>query len=289
MPKKENNEFASLFDDDALDDKSEEVEKLVKFNIPQHDIAEKEPKFYTPPKPVQPAVPKKKRTSEDFEPNMDALLITAQSPLIAEGLRYLTVKDFSGNTRETYAEAVKGVEVFIKILERNPNNYYKLAAVINTDDDCKEIETVAFKLFKIKHHNAPQTDTQILQAYEMLRNRLKIGYNKALVSTSMISIKKYYLISGNMDEKKIGELMQSNNSELKDDIARYSLNLKIALQLVNVNDYEITKGLKGKDVNTFIIRSSQLLAYYCLRTGDVKLEEYYRRIYENSKKYFITR
>jgi hypothetical protein len=35
----------------------------------------------------------KKRTSDDFEPDMDALLLTAQSPMIIEGMKYLTLRD----------------------------------------------------------------------------------------------------------------------------------------------------------------------------------------------------
>src|SRR3990172_3324843 len=168
MPK-DDNEFDSLFENEEPDNKVKKIEKLFAFDDKlQHEKIEKAEEAPRA-KPVQEGAPKKKRTSEDFEPDMDALLITAQSPLIIEGLKYLTRNDFSGDTLRIYAEAVKGVEIFIKILERNPNNYYKLSAVIKTDVDCKEIENVALKLYKMKHRYNPQTDNQILQAYEMLR------------------------------------------------------------------------------------------------------------------------
>lgn len=292
-------EFESLFEDTPVDNKkSKEVDELFTFD----DQITPEPVKATPPKqapkaPVkkeEPAPPKapreqKKRSSEDFQPDMDALVITAQSPLIIEGMKCLTMKDFTANTLQIYTEALKGVEVFIKILERNPNNYFKLSPIINSDTDCKEIESVAFRLYKTKFHDAPESDNQILTSFEMLRNRLKIGYNKALVSTSMLSIKKYYLLSGTLDREKISQLVLNNNKELKADVIKFIQHLNITMQLMKIGDYEITKGLRGRDLNTFVIRTSQLLAYYYLAVGDGKAEEYYRRMHENYKKYFVIR
>ncbi len=294
-------EFDSLFEDEPVDNKkSKEVDDLFTFDehLPQKPAAK------APAAPAQPprtSIPDdetgrqhlppqhKRRSSEDFQPDMDALVITAQSPLIIEGMKCLTMKDFSANTPQIYAEAMKGVEVFIKILERNPNNYNKLSAVITSDPDCKEIETVAFKLYKTKNRIMPESDNQRLNAYEMLRNRLKIGYNKALLSTSMQSIKKYFLLSGTLDQEKITQMVLNNNKELKSDIIKYIQHLNIAVQLMKIGDYEITRGLRGRDLNTFVIRASQLLAYYYLAVGDSNAEEYYRRMHDNYKKYFIIR
>jgi hypothetical protein len=292
-------EFESLFEDTPVDNKkSKEVDELFTFDehFPAEHIepaprarARKAPakKEAAPPPKAPPQ--QKKRSSEDFQPDMDALVITAQSPLIIEGMKCLTMKDFAANTLQIYTESLKGVEVFIKILERNPNNYFKLSTVINSDTDCKEIETVAFRLYKKKFGDTPQTDSHILKSFEMLRNRLKIGYNKALVSTSMLSIKKYYLLSGTLDRERISQMVLNNNKELKTDVIRFIQHLNIAVQLMKIGDYEITKGLRGRDLNTFIIRVSQLLAYFYLAIGDSKAEEYYRRMYENYKKYFVIR
>jgi hypothetical protein len=295
-------EFESLFEDEPVDNKkAKEVDDLFTFDEPQpHKPAEKAPQaqMVTPekvspenePKPQQPRQPQhRRRSSEDFQPDMDALVITAQSPLIIEGMKCLTMRDFTANTPQIYAEAMKGVEVFIKILERNPNNYNKLAPIINSDADCKEIETVAFRLYKTKNRLLPESDNQRLNAYEMLRNRLKIGYNKALLSTSMLSIKKYFLLSGTLDREKISQMVLNNNKELKSDVVKYIQHLNIAVQLMKIGDYEITRGLRGRDLNTFVIRASQLLAYYYLAVGDGKAEEYYRRMHDNYKKYFIIR
>src|SRR5271157_5247685 len=109
MPTKDN-EFDSLFENDTLDDKSKDLEDLFNLNKQQesHEIV-KEEKPVATAAPIKPSVIKKKRTSEDFEPDMDALVIGAQSPFIAEGLKYLTVRDFSSTTYDIYAEAIKGV------------------------------------------------------------------------------------------------------------------------------------------------------------------------------------
>ncbi len=290
-------EFDSLFEDEPVDNKkSKEIDDLFTFDEPTqqkpagkapHQTRKEIPDEKLESKRLPP--PQRRRSSEDFQPDMDALVITAQSPLIIEGMKCLTMRDFTANTPQVYAEAMKGVEVFIKILERNPNNYNKLSAVINSDPDCKEIETVAFKLYKTKNRVMPESDNQRLNAYEMLRNRLKIGYNKALLSTSMLSIKKYFLLSGTLDQEKITQMVLNNNKELKSDVVKYIQHLNIAVQLMKIGDYEITKGLRGRDLNTFVIRASQLLAYYYLAVGDGNAEEYYRRMHENYKKYFVIR
>jgi hypothetical protein len=287
--RKDSHEFDSLFEDEKKDEKSQKIDNLFTFDDMAPHVRPDEAKPAAADKTATDAPPKKKRTSEDFEPDMDALLVTAQSPLVIEGLKYLTRRDFSSGTLPIYAEAVSGVEVFIKILERNPNNYYKLTEVINTDDDCKTIETTALRLYKMKYHYNPQSDNQILQAYEMLRNRLKIGYNKVLLSTSMIDIRKYFLLSGNLNTEKIAGLAAKNDAELKDDIAKFTRHFNVAIELMKVGDYEITRGVRGRDVNAFIIRASQLLAYYSHISGNQKLEEHYQRLHENYKKYIITR
>jgi len=297
-------EFDSLFEDKPVDDKqSKEIDEL--FTFEEHlppEPAKKPAKSSQPARPQKgaaaasgpapssrPARPQKKRTSEDFQPDMDALVITAQSPLIIEGIKCLSLKDFGANTLQIYTEAMRGVEVFIKILERNPNNYFKLSVVINSDTDCKEIESVAFRLYKMKFREVPETESHILKAYEMLRNRLKIGYNKALVSTSMLSIKKYFHQSGVLDQEKISQMIAANSAEMREDVLRYTQHMNIAMQLMKIGDFEITRGLRGRDLNTFAIRASSFLASYYQATGDAKSEDYYRRTHENYKKYFVIR
>ncbi|MBN2161034.1 MAG: hypothetical protein JW807_16715 [Spirochaetes bacterium] len=297
-------EFNSLFDEEPVEGKQDkETDDLFSFDepAPPDDAGKKPPgqppkpqrgepsQKKEPDRPVRQQPPSKKRSSEDFQPDMDALLITAQSPLIIEGMKCLSIRDFTANSLPVYTESLKGVEVFIKILERNPNNYFKLSAVINSDPDCKEIETLAFQLYKTKNHENPDSDGKILKAYEMLRNRLKIGYNKALVSTSMLSIKKYFLLSGTLDREKISEMVIKNNKELKNDVIKFTQHLNIAVQLMKIGDFEITKGLRGRDINTFVIRSSELLTYYYLAVKDSAAEEYYRRMHDNYKKYFVIR
>src|SRR6056297_822062 len=93
----------------------------------------------------------KKRSFKDFQPDMDALLITAQSPMIIEGMKKYTDKDFSAPTLAVYQESLKGVQLYITIIDRNPQNYHKLKAVINSDIDCQEVEKTAFNLYAKIH------------------------------------------------------------------------------------------------------------------------------------------
>ena len=180
-------EFDSLFDDDppksgtpagGKDHRHLDEDHLSRNpSSSEHTMPSQREQKGVPPHGEQ----QKRRSADDFQPDMDALLISAQSPLIIEGMKYLTAKDFSAATLQIYAEALKGVEVFIKILERNPNSYRNLRSAIQADTDCREIESVAFHLYRHKHREDPETDSEILRSYEMLRNSLKIGYNKALI------------------------------------------------------------------------------------------------------------
>ncbi len=287
-----NDDFDSLFEDTPPGTETKgDTDDPFAFEEPSAPKPPPAPVKSAPPKPESPDHPPllKKRSSEDFAPDMDALLVTAQSPLIVEGLKCLSEHDFTSPTLQIYAEALKGVEIFIKILERNPNNYFKLSAVINTDPDCREIEEVAFRLFQARHREKPERDSHILKAYEMLRNRLKIGYNKALVSSSMVAIKKYYLLSGGLDREKLSHMVLNGSKELKGDVVRFIQHMNIAAQLMKIGDYEITKGLKGREMNTFLIRASQLLSYYYLASGDAGAEEHYRRLYDTYRKYVVIR
>jgi len=121
------------------------------------ETREQKPRASAPPRksPAEPDTPgpeqllePKRRSSKDFNPDMDMLLLTAQSPMIIEGMKSYTKGDFSSSTLSVYTEALKGVSLYIKILDRNPKNYYKLKALIDSDTDCKEVEDIAFNLYK---------------------------------------------------------------------------------------------------------------------------------------------
>jgi hypothetical protein len=231
----------------------------------------------------------KKRSSEDFAPDMDALLLTAQSPMIIEGMKYLTLKDFSSKRHHIFLEAIKGVDLYIKIIERSPSNYRKLSKILSTDIDCMEVEKIAFNLYKNKFSEPPSSDDKKLKAYEMFRERLKNAYNKTLISSSMVGMKKYFLLSGGLDQDKMNQLVKANNPEFKSEIAKLNHNINLAMEILKQTDCEIAKGMKGKDINIFIIKGSQLLYYFYNITGNRETAKYYQRLNENYKKYFIIR
>jgi outer membrane murein-binding lipoprotein Lpp len=298
MPKNSDNDFGSLFDDmdselgSDFGDSPGEISSPAEEEEFPFDEAEQpasEPHDEEPHVEEPVYDPSKRRTSHDFEPDMDALLITAQSSLIIEGMKCLTQKEFSAKTLQIYTEAIRGVDLYIKILERHPQNYHKLEKIIETDIDCKEVEKIAFHLYEKKINEPPQADSHKLRAFELLRKSLKMGYNKAQVSTSMQAIRGYFLLSGGLDQEKVSKQAMNGSRTLKADIARIRQNLDMALELVSAGDHEIAKGFKGRDVNIFIIKSSQLLAYYYLTIGDSKTEKFYRRMHENYKKYFVVR
>jgi hypothetical protein len=233
--------------------------------------------------------PEKRRSSQDFEPDMDALLITAQSPLILEGMKHLSSRDFSSGTLQVYSEAVKGIDLYIKILNRNPNNYKKLSQIINQDTDCKEVEKMAMNLYTMTYNDGPVTDDQKIVSFEILREGLNNGLKKVYISKSMSYIKKFFLQSGSLDEYKITQLYQKNDSQLKRDISNVNQLLKYAIKLIKSGKGEIAKGMKGKDLNIYIIKASEILFYYCNISGKLQEAKYFRRIMETHKNYFVIR
>jgi len=116
--------------------------------------------------------PVRRRTSQDFEKDMDTLLITAQSSMIIEGLRLLTSKDFTSKNLPVYLESIKGVDLFITLLGRDPMNYKKLTKIFNTDIDCQRIEKVTVNLYNNMYNEPPGSDVQWIRAFELLKDTI---------------------------------------------------------------------------------------------------------------------
>ncbi|MFH0974832.1 MAG: hypothetical protein V1874_03510 [Spirochaetota bacterium] len=230
---------------------------------------------------------KKKRTISDFEPDMDALLMTAQSSMIIEGMEHYSNKDFSSEALQVYIEAFKGVDLYIKILNRNPNNYRKLKKLIDSDTDCQQVEKFAFELYKEQCGSTPNTDKEKLEAFELFKQIFKQSINKSSISKSMKLLRKYFLLSGGLDTEKIQELINSGSLELKREINYFHQHLHVALDMLKKGDSEIVRGLKGRDLNVFITKSSELLGHYYKTQDNIKISDYYFRIYTIYKKYFI--
>jgi hypothetical protein len=279
----EDSSFENIFDEPPAEKKPVIKVKPAQEQKPKNqDISFKETKVEKP-KPVS----AKKRNITDFEPDMDALLMTAQSSMIIEGMELYNNKNFASEVLQIYLEALKGVDLYIKILNRNPNNYRKLKTLIDADTDCQQVETIAFDLYKKQYDTTPDTDREKLEAFELFKLIFKQSINKASISKSMKLLRKYFLLSGGLDMEKIQELINTESLEIKKDINYFHQHLKIALDMIKKDDSEIARGLRGRDLNVFITKASEFLGYYYKLLENAKVSDYYLRIHNIYKKYFI--
>ena len=276
-------DFDPLLDDDFSDsdtdfqifeDESSEAEKV----IPQEKEAVSEKKETV-----------RRRTSADFEPDMDILLLTAQSSMIIEGLKLILKHDFRSVNLTVFSEAVQGIELYMKILERNPLNYKKLSGMLQTDMDCIEVEKITFNLFQNSTGEFPESESQKMMAFELVREKLRTGYNKSLISLAIIKIKNFFLLSGGLDIAKMDVFIKKNPVKCREEFIRLSRYIQVARDLMKSGDYEINKGMKGREVNVFLIRSTEILCYYFTGTGETDYVSFYKRLHDNFKRYYIVR
>ncbi len=274
------------FDDDLFKLDDELDEKKSKVNNTSRIIDEDIDVFKTE---KESADSSRKRSFRDFQPDMDALLITAQSSMIIEGMKKYTERDFSSSNLPIYLEALNGVNLYIKILDRNPKNYHKLKGVINADPDCQEVEKIAFNLYKKIFGTEPETDQEKLVAFEKFSALFKDAVNRATIAASMKDMKKYFLLSGGLDEIKVSQLVVNNDEELKRDISNLQRYIALGLAYIEKGNVEIIKGFKGRDLNNYVVRGSQLLAYYFKLINNERLADYYARINSIYSKYFVVK
>ncbi len=278
----DDSDFDNLFDD--VETASKEIPEIQ----PLHEepariivnIEDESPK-------KSPPVPGRKRTAEDFEPDMDALLLTAQSPMIIEGMEYYDKKQFSAETHRIYTEALNGVDLYVKILIRNPKNYRKLKSQIDADPDCQQVEKIAFGLFHKEYERIPETDKEKLEAFALFKHIFKQSIDKAAINKSIKTIRKYFLLSGDIDYEKFHKYLENDSAGTGRDLNHFHRHLRLALAMLKKGDSEITKGLKGRDLNFFIIKSSELLGYYHKLHENIKSSDYFYRIHNIYKKYYI--
>lgn len=230
-----------------------------------------------------------KRSSADFSPDMDALLLTAQSSMVVEAMKLISFHDFKSKNMSVFTEAIKGIDLYMKILERNPENFKKLTSILSTDQDCMDVQKITFNLFKNVTGEFPESDSQKLKAFELINERLKNAYNKSLIASSIISIKKYFLLSGSLDPRKVDEEYKNDPAKLKSQMNVYVRNINIGRMMIKSGNYEIVKGMKGKELNVFIVKAAQLLVYYFGMIGETTQQSYYIKVHEHFKKYFIVR
>ncbi len=231
----------------------------------------------------------RKRSSADFSPDMDLLLLTAQSSMILEGMNLILKHDFKSSNLSTFSEAIKGVDLHLKILQRNPENYKKLSVMLSKDRDCMEVQNITFNLYKNLYDEPPETESQKQRAFELIRDTLYNGYSKSLVSLALIEIKRFYLMTGDPDFAKIDEVIQTRKDKGASYFFKLEKHVNIARNLLKTGNFEINKGMKGREINIFIVKASQILFYYFSKTNYNDKANFYNKLYENFKKYFIVK
>ena len=230
-----------------------------------------------------------KRSSADFEPDMDLLLISAQTPMIIEGMKLISNHDFRSKNTVIFSEAIKGIELYMKILERNPENFRKVSSMMSSDPDFCDLLKITSNLYKNIFNEIPSTDSNKLKSFELVKDHLDLALKKSLISSSLVSIKKYFLLSGEPDTSKIDAAINANPHGVRSEFAGYGRHVNVARELIKTGNYEINKGMKGKEMNVFIVRATMLLIYYYTKTGENQYASYFQRLNDNFKKYFIIR
>lgn len=230
-----------------------------------------------------------KRSSADFEPDMDLLLISAQTPMIIEAMKLISMHDFKSKNTVIFSEAIKGIELYMKILARNPENYKKVSAMLASDPDFRDFMKITINLFRNIYNEPPATDSQNFKAFELVKDHLDMALKKSLISSSIISIKKYFLLSGTPDVEKIDTAIKETPDRIKSEFAGYGRHVNIARELIKTGNYEINKGMKGKEVNIFIVKATMLLIYYYTQIGEMHYVSYYQKLHDNFKRYFVVR
>jgi hypothetical protein len=229
----------------------------------------------------------KRRTSADFSPDMDMLLITAQSSMILEGMKLISKHDFKSSNLSSFSEAVKGVDLYIKIIQRNPENFHKLSSMLVKDAECQEVQKITFNLYKSIYDELPESESQKLRAFQLIKETLQNGYCKSLISLSLIEIKKLYLMTGDPDYSKIDKVIKTSRDQGASFFLKLEKNVDIARKLLKSGNFEINKGMKGREINVFIVKASEILYYYYSETGYQDKSLFYKKLYENFKKYYV--
>lgn len=231
----------------------------------------------------------KRRTSADFSPDMDLLLLTAQSSMILEGMRLISKHDFKSSNLSSFSEAVKGVDLYIKIIERNPDNYQKLSSLLVKDAECHEVEKITFNLYKSIYDELPESESQKLKAFQLIRETLQNGYCKSLISLSLIEVKKFYLMTGAPDNSKIDRVIKTAADKGSSFFLKLEKHVDIARKLLKSGNFEINKGMKGREINVFIVKASEVLSYYYSETGYTEKSVFYNKLHDNFKKYYVVK
>lgn len=279
-------EFDLLDDDEIV---SPENDILMMDEAESSDDSNKVKKTIPENNEDAPGTVSRKRSSADFSPDMDLLLLTAQSSMILEGMNLIFKHDFKSTNLLSFSEAVKGVDLHIKILQRNPGNYKKLSSMLSTDTECMEVQKITFNLYKNVYDELPESETQKLRAFELIRDSLHNGYCKSLISLALIEIKRFYFMTGDPDFSKIDEVINTKADKGASYFFKLEKHVDVARKLLKTGNFEINKGMKGREINNFIVKASQILSYYFSKTSFNEKSNFYNKLHENFKKYFVVK
>lgn len=236
---------------------------------------------------INESVSEQKRTSKDFNLDMDAILITAQSPMIIEAMKYYTKSIFSAKTLKLYKEALNGVEIYIKILDRNPQNYKKLKSVVLSDPDCIEVEKIAFELFEKAYEHKPQINTEKLKAFELFSGMLKTAVDKASIYTVNDLLKSFFHLSGDINIDYTKNEFINNNSSFRNYINLLNVKMKLSQRFLKQVNLHLLDRKERTFFNKFIAKASLVIYHYFMFINDSQNANFYQRLHENYIKYYM--
>lgn len=220
------------------------------------------------------------RTVSDLEPNMDALLITAQSVLIKDGIKLFMSKNYSSQSLEIYREAFYGIELYIKLLTRNAENAKKISNLAKRDADCKYVVSFSFNLYKKLYKKYPEKIDQQIKAFKIIHSLFEDAINKASINFGNSQLRFFYHLSEELDDKKVKQYYESNDPGFLDLIKKLTAQIRVALKMAKNIKLKKETDISLRDINTYIIRASGLLKYYYTLTNEFHSSRYHARIHD---------
>jgi hypothetical protein len=232
----------------------------------------------------------KKRTSKDFNPDMDAIVLTAQSPMITESILHLSRGDYSQKALGIYKEGQIGIAVYIKILDRNPENYKKLQEVILSDHDCQEVENRAFSLFSKKNGHPPIDNREKIVAFEMLNMIIKNALSKAMLQLDMDSLRPFLTLHGTINANTIKQTFDRSYAKIEKIAVSLPSSLSIAKKILETGSFTAVNASKEKvKFSSFIMTATLFLYHFYSLKGNLDAAKTYLRMHETHKKYWVSR
>jgi hypothetical protein len=260
-----NSELNRLFDDDF--EKVEDLTPLVDFQTNEIDSSQK------------------RRSSKDFNPDMDTLVISAHATFVIEALSLFSKGDFSEKSIAIYSEAQSCMGVLIKILERSPSNNYKLQILFNADAECMEIEKTAFGLFQKKNKVLPKDNGEKILAFQMMQGLFRNGLIRARIAQDIELLRQFCFSRGIINPDLVIRTLNNENNQCAIIVKSLQQTLPQTIHIVNKGIYITSDTTKEKKTYiSFIINSSLFLFHFFNETGAIEECTKYLRIHDTYQK-----